>query len=62
MFSGFGTLSLKEEIWLILYVPIPPGRMCSNEGGGAGGGGFSTVKTSTLVISLAVVLPPRSSG
>lgn len=62
VFSGFGTRWLKYDTWLILYVPMPPGRMCSTEGGGAGGGGFSIVKISTLVSSLAVALLTCSSG
>ena len=62
MFSGFGTRWLKYDTWLILYVPMPPGRMCSTEGGGAGGGGFSIVKISALVSSLAVALLTCSSG
>lgn len=41
--SGFGrVLWSKYETWLMLKVPIPPGRKCSTEVGGTGGGGLST--------------------
>jgi len=57
-------------MWLMLYVPIPPGSTCSTEGGGgtegggpggAGGGGLSRDDDISLVASsLAPVFPRKS--